>query len=409
MTAMSSRLCSRNLFANRVLVLGASLVLGATTLQPSHADTIVLEADRDNTLFESPTGALSNGSGRYLFVGLPRSRGPRRALVHFDVEGCVPFGSTVNSVSLSLNVSRTVVGVETIDVHRVLADWGEGSSDAGGAEGRGIASQSGDATWIHTMFSSSNWATAGGDFDLTASASQSVAAAGPYSWSGAGLVTDVQGWLDNPGTNSGWILTGRESGTRSAKRFDSRESPTAAVRPTLTIDFTPNCAPGTVNAALGPVADVFFINGSAGTGPDNCVEIETNSPIEYNLVACPAGPAIFEYVLWVWLVDTSNPTPLKVTSTNSLLGCTVNPTPLDIGLSPQPRFCIRSVGTNPIDCRGSRERPSPSQGPWMLTRGGGFPNPRTFQLQGLIEDNGALSPLGFSISNLITMKIVAPR
>ena len=52
------------------------------------------------------------------------------------------------------------------------------------------------------------------------------------------MLADVQGWLDDPSTNFGWLLLGNESGTRTTKRFDSKDNPTEANRPALTIEFT---------------------------------------------------------------------------------------------------------------------------------------------------------------------------
>lgn len=49
---------------------------------------------------------------------------------------------------------------------------------------------------------------------------------------------DVQGWLDSPSRNFGWLLLGNESAFPTTKRFDSRENPTASVRPKLTVDYT---------------------------------------------------------------------------------------------------------------------------------------------------------------------------
>jgi len=68
------------------------------------------------------------------------------------------------------------------------------------------------------------WTTEGGDFFGTVSASQSVGAIGSYTWSSAQMVADVQSWLDNSTINFGWLVRGDESGSATAKRFDTRES-----------------------------------------------------------------------------------------------------------------------------------------------------------------------------------------
>ena len=195
---------------------------------------------QDNTIFEESSN-LSNGSGRYLFAGTTAGREGttfRRALMAFDVAGNVPDGATITDSELTLNMNKTVSGGHDTSLHRVLRDWGEGGSNASGQEGQGTSAQTGDATWDHASFSSSDWTTPGGDFIDTASDTISVARNGRYTWgSGGTLTSDVQLWLDDPIQNFGWILIGNEPVSRSAKRFDSREAPRAANRPTLTISF----------------------------------------------------------------------------------------------------------------------------------------------------------------------------
>ncbi len=134
-------------------------------------------------------------------------------------------------------MSKTPTSGRTATLHQVLADWGEGSSNAASQEGDGTTAATVDATWLHTFHDTQRWASAGGDFEAGSSASRSIGSAGPYTWSSAGMVNDVQAWLDDPSTNFGWMIRGGESGSKTAKRFDSREHPTAANRPTLTIEY----------------------------------------------------------------------------------------------------------------------------------------------------------------------------
>ncbi len=202
--------------------------------------TITLTPSKDNTLYESATGATSNGAGDFFFVGRTNqaSDSIRRGLIAFNF-GSIPAGATINSVSLKLNMSKTPGGSTTVALHRLTADWGEGTSNANANEGGGASSTTNDATWIHRFFSSSNWARAGGDFAATASATQSVGGFGSYTWnSTAQLVADVQGWVNTSSTNFGWVILGDESTGQTAKRFDSKENGTAANRPELTVDYT---------------------------------------------------------------------------------------------------------------------------------------------------------------------------
>ena len=124
----------------------------------------------------------------------------------------------------------------TVELHKLLADWGEGTSIAPDPEGEGAPATTNDATWRHRFFDTIFWTTEGGDFSATVSASQSVGPVGQYMWSSAQMVADVQSWLDNPASNFGWLVLGDESTTQTAKRFDTRES---ASPPVLTIQYTP--------------------------------------------------------------------------------------------------------------------------------------------------------------------------
>ena len=221
-------------FKCSVVVWGAVVLLslGAQSLP---AQT-TFSASKDNTLIESSTGAVSNGAGDSFFVGANNDGSLRRALIAFDLSS-IPTGSTVTSVTLRLVVNKTMVPARSVALHRVLSNWGEGTSNASGGSGAGSAS--GDATWIHRFFNSETWNSPGGDFSQPVSASTSVGGTGSYTWgSTANMVADVQGWVNDPANNFGWILTGDE-GTRSTKRFDSRQSPIVANRPVLTVSFTP--------------------------------------------------------------------------------------------------------------------------------------------------------------------------
>ncbi|MCC7261836.1 MAG: DNRLRE domain-containing protein [Candidatus Latescibacteria bacterium] len=218
--------------------------LGLLAAGAVSAATLTLTPTKDNTLYESASGALSNGSGHSLFVGNTSGGDLRRTLIAFDFSA-VPAEAQLTRVALTLTLSKTnsSSGTQPLILRRVLADWGEGSSDAGDPGGLGVAAASGDATWLHTASSTAFWAAPGGDFADTPSASQNVAGTGAYTWESAQLLAEVQGWITSPADNHGWILLGNESATGTAKRFHSRES-TAAQRPRLTIEYRlPNTPP----------------------------------------------------------------------------------------------------------------------------------------------------------------------
>ncbi len=219
---------------------------------PAAAETVLIEATRDNTLYESPTGRLSNGAGEHLFAGLTAEQLRRRAVIAFKDLSAIPDGATVTSVRLHMYMSKENSGPTLIDLNRVTSDWGEGLSDASENEGSGANSEPDDATWIHTFWSHFNWAVAGGDFVETPSDQLDVNLVGNYTFgSTETMVRDVQEWLDRPGLNNGWILIGDES-ARSTKRFDSKDHSNPDQHPLLEVEFS---ATGTSADFSGPWFD----------------------------------------------------------------------------------------------------------------------------------------------------------
>ena len=239
-----------------------SVALTSAAIEPltDALTTVSLLPSKDNTLYESATGSLSNGAGQHFFAGRTNGGSIRRAVVAFDVAGTILAGSTINSATLSLNMSRTSSGAQTVSLHSILADWGEGTSDASFNEGGGTTATTNDATWTHRFFDTAFWTSPGGDFSATGSGSTSVAGAGSYNWSSAQMVTDVQGWLDDPTGNFGWLLKGNESTVQTTKRFDSKENGTDANRPKLTVQYTPPTpVPGLTLWGLLALAGVMTI------------------------------------------------------------------------------------------------------------------------------------------------------
>jgi hypothetical protein len=233
---------ARSLFTVAGIAVCSTLSLGAV---------VQLQAARDNTLFEE-SPSFSNGIGTGLFAGETSVGQIRRGLIAFDLTS-IPAGSVVNSVRLTMRMSRTATGSEPVQLHFALAAWGEGTSNAdvmGG--GGGDEATPNDATWSHRLWGGAEWSTPGGDFRPDASALTAVAGTGFYSWSGPGVIADVQSWVNNAGVNNGWFILGNESINQTAKRFDTREVATFANRPVLEVDYTvPNPASGLVLALAG--------------------------------------------------------------------------------------------------------------------------------------------------------------
>lgn len=230
------RACRRLVLA---LAFGGALIAVDGSARAAGA---TLTAVADATLIEEPAGALANGSGINFFVGRIAESGGgtlRRALVRFDLTS-VPAGSRITSATLQLSLVRSrFAGDLPVSIHRVTQSWAEGPSSS--SQGIGDTSVAGDTTWIHRNKPAVLWTRPGGDYVEAASGSRIVGATGgAYAWPSTPLiVADVQGWLDSPASNHGWIVIGFEGVGTSAKGFAAREATTPLDRPTLAIAYDP--------------------------------------------------------------------------------------------------------------------------------------------------------------------------
>lgn len=206
------------------------------------AAVVTINPWKDATIYE-PEGGASNGtaplfSGR---TGTAAGFTTRRAMMAFNIAANVPAGATIQAVTLTLQVLRKSKDSNSADnylLHPLTVNWGEGAT--GGAGGGGDPAGAGDATWTSNLFGTSTWTVAGGDYAAVASGSIGLDAPGSYtSQSSAGLVNAVQGWLDNPATNFGWILIAQDENANSAREFASREATDTGTRPTLTVTYVP--------------------------------------------------------------------------------------------------------------------------------------------------------------------------
>jgi hypothetical protein len=226
------------------LALGVLLLPSATS-----ADTITLVPSRDTTIFgDLPVN--SDGAGRSMFVGKTAQGALRRALIGFDIAGNIPAGSIITSVELRLVLDGKAQNesiMRPIELRRLLADWGEGTTGrgtGGQATGKGFPAPADGttATWSHRFYKTMPWTQAGGDFEATASGTTMVGITRnmPAVWnSSPGMVNDVQSWLNDPASNFGWLLLGDESTTATARIFFTREAQNNGQWPSLVVTFTP--------------------------------------------------------------------------------------------------------------------------------------------------------------------------
>jgi hypothetical protein len=235
---------------------------------PAEAQTVTIYPSKDASLFD-PECEKASGSGDFLFSGNTDGQGIRRALMYFDINGSIPAGVVIQSVSLTLHVSMSNTGTQTFTLHRLTNDWGEGASDSGDPGGGGDSALDNDVTWCYRFYNKDNpsaspsWSPHGGEYDGASSANQNVGGLGFYTWTSAQMATDVQNWLDTPSSNFGYILIGNEGQNKTAKRYDSREHPTASLRPALVVQYGVPATPPDVTVIVPNGGET--VTGNTGT------------------------------------------------------------------------------------------------------------------------------------------------
>lgn len=204
----------------------AILVLGAIS---GLADSIMLSpvADAEIHQINSPDSNYAFGSsiatGK---LGANSGNEIRRAMLRFDPSGQLPPGAVITGVSVTVNVVRTpstAPANSTFDLRLVLQSWSETNVTWN--------SRSNGLPW------NSPGAEGAGDSFASPSSTVFVTGLGSYTFpSTPALFSDVQSWLNNPGTNFGWLLVSEDEMTsETARRFGAREDPPNAS--VLEIDY----------------------------------------------------------------------------------------------------------------------------------------------------------------------------
>jgi hypothetical protein len=210
-------------------------IFAMATAGLAQTQQVNVEASMDNTIFEE--GDLSNGAGVYLFTGVTKLNEKRRALIKFDLTEAVPDGVNVDSAMLILTPSKVKTGGTEVAIHRVITEWGEGTSDADSEEGKGAPATPDDATWLIAKTGGEQWIKPGGDFESENSATAIVNLGSDVVFHSETLTQDVNSWLTTPSGNHGWIVIGDESASSTAIRFQSRENADQEAHPTLKLYF----------------------------------------------------------------------------------------------------------------------------------------------------------------------------
>jgi len=154
---------------------------------------------------------------------------------------------------------------------------------------------------------------------------------------------------------------------------------------------------GTVNATGASLANVLFLNGSAG-GRRRVVTVSVLDPVEASLVTPPAGPTPAAFALYAWVGE---PELSTLTVQPHHLGVTGFPTPLQ-GSPPQPAVVWNNLGH--FGRLGVASHPS-SPAPSILFSKTARVS-ATVTLQGFIQDDGSAADGPVSVTNAVVLKIV---
>lgn len=244
-----------------------AFVLSAAASASSLTLSATLNPVQWNTLIESTSASnqLTTGQGD-IYVGRTNQAASvsiRRGLIEFNIAGSIPSDATITGGSLTMCDVLGSNGSQTISLYDVLQAWGQGTSNG---SAMGVSPANNDATWLYTFYDaaspslSSTWSTPGGYFSASPSASavDNGGAGSLVTWSGSAMVGDIQGWLNNPADNFGWLMQGNESTSKTTKQYESSASNDSfGVVPLLTVQYSvpvPEPAAGAVAGVGGALA-----------------------------------------------------------------------------------------------------------------------------------------------------------
>lgn len=213
----------------------------------AHAVFISVVPSADASLIElAPTN--NNGGHPWVPSGRTQNGWRTRALFKFDLISAIPTNATVLSAAAVFEVTgqpSEPPANSAFSLYRILRPWGEGNKFATNPPGfgQGMPASPGEVTWLHSFYPSNEWSAPGGafgvDFSATSSSFQFIygVSESPYRFASTPeMVGDVQGWVNEPQSNFGWILICDDEGTIfTARRFASREDTDAM--PRLEIEY----------------------------------------------------------------------------------------------------------------------------------------------------------------------------
>jgi TolB protein len=155
---------------------------------------------------------------------------------------------------------------------------------------------------------------------------------------------------------------------------------------------------GNVNVGRGDRENVLLVNAAVGDETNREMTVRVSTGITVAMIN-PSSRQSARYAVFAWMgapdAATLRPQPAGV-------GPMVFPTPLDVGVEPQPF----QIG-NHLDPRlGAPTFPTSPAPSLVGRRARGIPRPLTLTLQGFIQDNGSRIPERVSITNAVILHVV---
>ncbi len=156
----------------------------------------------------------------------------RDGVVRFDLSS-IPAGSTVISATLTLQATSVgnATAIKNYGAHRILMSWTELGTTWNCGNDTNTANGSPDCP-----SEGGGWSTAGTGYSTAATSVIPVTGTGAYTWT---VTADVAAFVSGGAGNYGWriIWASNTTGTNRQADFGSRESPSAANRPVLTVVY----------------------------------------------------------------------------------------------------------------------------------------------------------------------------
>ena len=214
-----------------------------------------------------------------------------RGVILFNLSD-IPAGVKIISANLSLNFFNALGpnpdANRTHLIHRVQQTPARNWTELG-------------VTW--NSYDGNNWTTAGGDFNATATDSQTFDVSSLNTFIIFNVTSDVQSFVDNQSLNFGWIIKDQNesAGLKGRADYASNENPNESIRTKLEVSFVTEAeGPTFVSTTIDPYAvlvnESVLLNATAtdDVGVDsitanitlpNGTVVKVDVPTNYNVTA----------------------------------------------------------------------------------------------------------------------------